>query len=68
LPLILPLIDAYGSAKPILALFARRAMIPVAGVLRSVRSFLPKKEKCSPLYELQQGAFLRIKYLPPFVL
>ena len=24
------------------------------------------KEKCSPLYELQQGALLHIKYLPPF--
>ena len=43
LPLILTLIDAYGSAKPILALFARRAMIPFAGVLRSVLSFLQKR-------------------------
>ena len=58
LPLILTLIDVYGSAKALSALFARRAMIPFAGVLRSVRSFLPKKEKCSPLYELQQGALL----------
>ena len=56
--LILTLIDACAAAKAIPAPFARRAMIPFAGVLRSVRSFLPKKEKCSPLYELQQGALL----------
>ena len=35
LTLILTLIDVYGSAKPIPALFARRAMIPFADLLWS---------------------------------
>ncbi|MCR5478344.1 MAG: hypothetical protein K6F27_00605, partial [Ruminococcus sp.] len=33
LPLILTLIDAYGSAKPIPALFARCIVIPLADLL-----------------------------------